>query len=190
MSMPHISRRRFLYTGAAVTAAALASPRRTLAANSRLKIASIGLGGMGWNDVRALGRQHEIAALCDVDENHLARAASAFPEAKTYIDARELFAAGGIDAVHIATPDHTHAPLAMLAMQRGLHVYCQKPLTHSVHEARELADAAAKYKVVTQMGNQHRSGTRMRLARHFVEQGVIGTVREVHAWTDRPIWPQ
>ena len=156
--------------------------------NEKLRIACIGVGGKGESDTDHAGIVGDIVALCDIDDNHLDEKAAKFPSAKKYHDFRKLLEEmeNSIDAVTVSTPDHTHAPAAMMAMRMGKHVYCQKPLTHSVYEARELRKAAAKYKVVTQMGNQGTALPGLRSAVEAVQAGAIGPVREVHVWTNRP----
>lgn len=132
-----------------------------------------------------------IYALCDVDEKNAAGTFQKFPKAKLYKDFRKMLEQEkSIDAVTISTPDHMHFPAAMMAMKMGKHVYCQKPLTHTVEEARRLTEAARKYKVATQMGNQGHSDKWLRRNVELVQSGVLGKVREAHCWTDRPIWPQ
>lgn len=184
------SRRRFLKqvtcAGAAATLTA-ASWNRVLGANSRLRIASVGVGGKGWSDLvsTAASPKVDVVALCDIDESaeHLGRAAEKFPQAKKFTDWRRLFEQPrDFDAVIVSTPDHMHAPISLPAMQLGKHVQCQKPLTHTVHEARQMRLAAKKYNVVTQMGNQIQSHEAYRTAVKLVHDGTIGKVREVHSW--------
>lgn len=161
------------------------------APNQKLKIAGIGIGGMGRPNVRNCSRSEEIVALCDVDSQYAAKTYAEHPGARVYTDYREMFAAEpDLDAVVIATPDHTHAVIVMEAMRRGLHVFCQKPLTHSVKEARIVTEFAREAGVMTQMGNQGRSGESMRLLKEWIEAGVIGNVTEIRAWTDRPVGGQ
>ncbi|MEO6290542.1 MAG: Gfo/Idh/MocA family oxidoreductase, partial [Ginsengibacter sp.] len=134
----------------------------------------------------------DIAFLCDVDDRRAATTVKNFPKAKYYKDWRELIdkESKNFDAVSVSTPDHTHAVAAMAAMQLGKHVYVQKPLTHDVFEARALTDAAKRYKVVTQMGNQGASGDGVRQLMEWYDAGVIGDVHTVYCFTDRPVWPQ
>jgi len=190
-----ISRRSFL-GGAAAVAAFTIVPRHVLGGpgytspSEKLNIAGIGVGGMGKNNIANLSSEN-IVALCDVDEEYAAPVFNCYPKAKKYRDFRKMLEKQkDVDAVVIATPDHTHAVIAMAAMQMGKHVYVQKPLTYSVYEARVLTEAARKYKVATQMGNQGHSGEGIRLICEWIWDGAIGPVREVHAWTNRPIWPQ
>jgi predicted dehydrogenase len=157
--------------------------------NERLDIGLIGVGGRGAANLEAVSGEN-VVALCDVDDRQLGRAAEKFPAAGTYHDFRELLEHKGLDAVVVSTPDHTHAVAAMMALKLGKHVYCEKPLTHSIAEARALARAAAEAKVATQMGNAGHSSESTRRVVELVRAGAIGPVREVHAWTNRPIWPQ
>lgn len=160
--------------------------------NSKLNFACIGVGGKGSSDTDDAGRDHNIIALCDVDEDTLNKKAEKFPKARKFVDFREMLDKldKDIDAVTVSTPDHMHAMAAMWAMQRGKHVFVQKPLTHDVWEARTLTEAAKKYKVCTQMGNQGTSSNGLREAVETIWAGTIGPVREVHVWTNRPVWPQ
>lgn len=184
------SRRQFLKQ-VAVAGSALAMPAasyaRILGANDKLRVASIGTGGKGWSDLTATAESPhvQIVALCDIDESmpFLGRAAEKFPHAKKFSDYRKLLDEHkAIDAVIVSTPDHMHAPISLPAMQLGKHVQCQKPLTHTVFEARQMRLAANKYKVVTQMGNQIQSHEAYRTAVKLVHDGVIGKVKEVHSW--------
>lgn len=190
-----IHRRRFLrhVAGAAALAAAspVLRPQRVWGANSRLNIGVIGVGGRGAGDLAAVAGE-SIVALCDVDADRLAVAAQGFPDAKTYADYRELLVQPGLDAVVIATPDHHHAPATVRAIQRGLHVYCEKPLTHTVREARVVTELAAKHGVVTQMGTQNHEHPGYLRTIELIQSGAIGPVTEVHVITDRPgaFWQQ
>ena len=134
----------------------------------------------------------DVVALCDIDDHSLNAKGDRFPQARKFNDFREMFDAMGdsIDAVTVSTPDHTHAPAALLAMRRGKHVYCQKPLAHTVYETRLMRDTAREMKMVTQMGNQGCAEHGLRRAVEIIRAGAIGPIREVHVWTDRPIWPQ
>ena len=190
-----MSRRDFM-SGAAAVAAFTIVPRhvlggpRRVAPSEKLNIAAIGSGGMGGGNTSAC-RSENIVALCDVDDNRASGTFKKFPRAKKYRDFRKMLdKQKDIDAVIVATPDHTHAVAAMAAMRRGKHVYVQKPLTRTVYEARMLTEAARKYKVATQMGNQGHSREGVRLICEWIWDGAIGPVREVNAWTNRPIWPQ
>lgn len=159
--------------------------------NDKLNIAAIGAGGKGFSDIRGCDTEN-IIALCDVDETRAARTFKAYENAKVYKDFRKMLdtEGRGLDACIISTPDHMHGVQAMWAMQRGLHVYVQKPLVRTVWEARQLMEAGRKYKVATQMGNQGYSNEGTRQCAEMIWAGEIGNVTEVHAWTDRPMWPQ
>ncbi len=189
--MSTMNRRTFLSTaGAAMTAPAIlwAAPDG-LPPSEKLNIAGIGVGGMGKENLKNLAA-HNIVALCDVDHQYAAPVFAQYPKAKTYKDYRKMFEQQkDIDAVMIATPDHTHAVIAMAALRAGKHVYCQKPLTHTVHEARALAAAAKEHKVMTQMGIQGHSGKGARQLCEWISAGVIGEVREVDAWCNLSYYP-
>ncbi len=184
------SRRQFLTASTAATLAFHYVPSRLLgkdAPSNKLNIAAIGVGGMGNSNLKNC-QDENIVALCDVDSAHAARTFNEYPDARVYKDYRIMFEKEkDIDAVVIATPDHTHAVITMAALQLGKHVYCQKPLTHTVYEARKITEAARYYNVQTQMGNQGHSSEHIRLLKEWLADGAIGTVREVHAWTDRPV---
>ncbi len=167
------------------TAAAAASQ----SPNEKLNIGKIGAGGKGGGDTHGV-KTENIVALCDVDLKRAAPTIRAFPQAKVYRDYRAMLDKEKLDAVVVSTPDHMHAPSSLAAMRLGLHVYCQKPLTHTVAEARLMRDVAREQGVATQMGNQGTSNDTMRRAVELVHSGAIGIVREAHVWTDRPIWPQ
>jgi predicted dehydrogenase len=187
-----ISRREFMGGAAAAAMAFTIVPSHVLAQppSNKLNIAGVGIGGMGGSNVRAC-RDENIVALCDVDEKYAGKVFKAYPKAKVWYDFREMLdKQKDIEAVIVATPDHLHAVVSMEAMKRGKHVYCQKPLTRLVAEARALTEAARKYKVATQMGNQGHSGDGVRNICEWIWDGAIGEIREVHAWTNRPVWPQ
>ena len=191
-----ITRRKFIKGSAAAAAAFTIVPRHVLGGagivppSDKLNIAGIGVGGMGKNNLKHCGDEN-IVALCDIDDKYAAPVYKTYPKAKRHHDFRKMLETQkDIDAVIIATPDHLHATIAMAAMQLGKHVYVQKPLTHSVFEARKLTEAARKYNVVTQMGNQGHSGDGTRLIYEWIQDGAIGKVHELHAWTNRPVWPQ
>ncbi len=184
------SRRSFLKMGIIAGGAPAILPMRLpgqVAANSRLSHAAIGVGGMGWNDLNAIAAlpNARITALCDVDANHLARAAEVFPDARTYRDWRELIAAEGdkVDSVSVSTPDHLHASVMISALRAGKHVYCQKPLTHTVNECRAIAKTAKAAGTVTQMGNHIQSAIEYRSGVEMIKAGIIGEVKEIHAWS-------
>jgi len=186
-----ISRRAFV--GAAATAAAfVVVPRHVLGGAGRtppsgkLSIAAVGAGGRGADNLAGLSGEN-IVALCDVDANRVATASRRYGRAKTYRDFRVMLETEkDIDAVVVSTPDHTHAVATMMAIKMGKHVYCEKPLTRTVSEARAIARAARKAKVATQMGNQGMAFEGNRLIKEWLWDGAIGPVREVHAWSDRP----
>lgn len=165
--------------------------------SEKLNIALVGIGGKGSSDAESVSSQN-IVALCDVDEGYAGRTFDRFPNAKRYRDFRVMLEKEkNIDAVVVATPDHTHALISLTAMKMGKHVYCQKPLTHTVEEAQLMNQVAAEMKVATQMGNQGQASEHTRLIQEFIADGAIGPVREVHVWTDRSMqgtfgvyWPQ
>ena len=157
------------------------------APSNKLNIAGIGVGGMGAANLKKCVNEN-IVALCDVDDDYAAKTYKTYPKAKVYRDYRVMLEEQkDIDAVVIATPDHTHAVITMAAMQLGKHIFLQKPLTHTVYEARKITEAARYYSVQTQMGNQGHSSEEIRLVKEFIEDGLIGEVREVYGWTDRPV---
>jgi predicted dehydrogenase len=157
-----------------------------------IRFACIGVGGKGTSDTADAGKNGTVVAICDVDDRTLDKAAGAYPQAKKYNDFRKMFDEMGksIDAVTVSTPDHTHAAASALAMRLGKHCFTQKPLTHSIYEARRLGEIARETKVVTQMGNQGTASSGLRKAAALVRAGLLGTVKDVHIWTNRPIWPQ
>lgn len=159
--------------------------------SGKLNIAGVGIGGMGRNNLAKLADEN-IVALCDVDSGPRAeRIFVKYPKATRYRDFRVMFEKQkDIEAVIVATPDHNHTVIGMAAMSAGKHVYIQKPLAHSLNEVRLLTEAARKYKVATQMGNQGHSGEGTREICEWIWSGAIGPIREVHAWTNRPVWPQ
>jgi predicted dehydrogenase len=182
------NRRNFLYISAA-GAAHLLTHRRASAfdLNGKLRLAAIGTGNKGGDDLREISASPrvEVAAICDVDssQDHLGWAAEKFPKAERFADYRRLFEKPDLfDAVSVSTPDHMHAPIALAAMELGKHVFCQKPLTHTVNEARKMRASAARHGLVTQMGNQIQSHSAYRTAVQLLKDGAIGKVREVHSW--------
>lgn len=194
------TRREFLRQSAAIGSALWlgGSAARSHAADSspseRLNFACIGVGGKGRSDTEQIAELGNLVAICDIDDNRLQSMASTFPGARKYHDFRKLLEEmePKIDAVVVSTPDHTHAPASMMAIRMKKHVYCQKPLTHTVYEARVLREAAAREGVATQMGNQGTALDGLRQAVEVVRSGAIGQVREVHVWTNRPgrFWKQ
>jgi len=204
MKHPQPTRRDFLRASAVATLGFHILPASARGANDRIQIGAIGVSGKGQVDISAVAAAGaEIVALCDVANPRnpdLSRKKKAktgdtmldrFPNAKLFTDYREMIATmNGIDAVTVSTPDHHHFHAATLAMRKGQHVYCQKPISHSIWEARRLAEIAVQTKVQTQMGNQAHAGEPIRRGVELIRAGVLGRVTEVHAWTNRPIWPQ
>lgn len=193
------NRRNFIKGGMAAAAGFMIVPRHVLgrgfvAPSDKLVVAGIGAGGKGESDIEHFYKSGnaEIAFLCDVDDRRAAPSRKRFPKAEYIHDWRELLEKHGkkFDAVSVSTPDHNHAIIALAAMQMGKHVYVQKPLTHDVFEARMLTEAAKKYKVVTQMGDQGASNDGVRLLKEWYEAGIIGDVHTINCWTNRPVWPQ
>lgn len=195
-----VSRRNFMKQAGLAAAAFTIVPRFVLggpgfkAPSDKIYVAGIGAGGKGEGDIASFAKsgKAEIAFLCDVDDRRAAKSVANFPKAKYYKDYRILLEKEhkNIDAVSVSTPDHNHAVQALAAMQLGKHVYVQKPLTHDIYEARILTEAARKYKVVTQMGNQGSSGDGVRQLMEWYNAGTIGDVHTVYCWTNRPVWPQ
>jgi len=194
------SRRNFIKSSSLAAAGFMIVPRYVLGGkgytppSDRLMVAGIGAGGKGQSDIANFFKsgKADIGFLCDVDTRRAAASVKSFPKAKFYTDWRELFdkEAKNIDAVSVSTPDHNHAIITLAAMQLGKHVYVQKPMTHDIYEARKLTEAAKKYKVVTQMGNQGASGDGVRQLVEWYNAGIIGDVHTVYCWTNRPVWPQ
>lgn len=191
-----LTRRKFLGETAAAAAGIMIVPRHVLGRgftppSDRLNIGVVACGGRGRDNLRGVSDEY-IVALCDVDVRHAEQAQREHPDATIYTDFYEMLDREhrNLDAVVITTPDHTHAVIASAAMKRGKHVYCDKPLTRTIGEARALMATAREAGVATQMGNQGHAAEGVRALRELVEAGVIGTVREIHFWTNRPIWPQ
>jgi hypothetical protein len=189
-----VTRRKFIGVGAA-GAAVMSFPfvGRVLGANDRINAGCIGVAGKGDSDTDDTARcGANLVALCDIDERHLKAKAQKYPNAKLFRDFRTMLEEmdKSIDAVTVSIPDHCHGVASAMAMSMGKHVYCQKPLTQTIWEARHLRDLAAKKKVATQMGNQGSASSSLRRAIELVQGGLIGPVRELHVWTNRPIWPQ
>jgi predicted dehydrogenase len=192
------SRRAFIKKTALAATAFSIVPRHVLgkgyrAPSDTLYLAGIGVGGKGYSDLAECAKSEavKIIALCDVDDQRAQRAKTTWPDIPYYQDYRQMLdQEKAIDAVTISSPDHMHAIQAMAAMERGQHVYVQKPLTHDIAEARELTLAAHRYQVVTQMGNQGASSDGVRKLQEWYQAGLIGDVTEVWCWTDRPVWPQ
>ncbi len=196
----HLPRRTFIKNSTKAATAFTIVPSFVLGGGKHippsdtLYIAGIGIGGKGTSDLTSIAESPhaKIVHLCDVDDRMAVQSKKNFPKAAYHKDFRKLLEKEhkNLDAVVVSTPDHTHAIAAMTAMELGKHVYVQKPLTHSIKEARMLAEAANKYKVVTQMGNQFASDEPVRRMKEVVDAGLIGDVNRVWAWTDRPVWPQ
>ncbi len=198
MSKKNYSRRIFI-RDASIAAGFFIVPRHVLgrgfiAPSDKLNIAGIGVGGKGQSDLAEFAKSPKvnIVSLCDVDDREAKKSRERFSKANYYKDFREMLdkEKNNIDAVSVSTPDHTHAIAALAAMQMGKHVYVQKPLTHDVHEARMLTEAADKYKVVTQMGNQGASSDGVRQMQEWYNAGIIGDAHTIYVWTNRPVWPQ
>lgn len=195
----HLSRRSFVKQGA-VASSIFIVPRHVLggvgftAPSDQLVLAAIGAGGKGTSDIKnaSVGGREKIVALCDVDfSGSASRSIKNFPDAKQYHDYRVMLEEEkDIDAVTISTPDHIHAPAASFAMQRGIHVYVQKPMTHNIQEARKLTQMAREYKIVSQMGNQGGSNPLLEMVQKWVDSDTIGKISKVQVWTNRPVWPQ
>ncbi len=192
------TRRTFLGHAALAAAAVSIVPRHVLgsvgkpSANEKLNIAGIGVGGQGAGDLREMAGEN-IVALCDVDWTYAAHTFKTYPKAKVFKDYRVMLEQRkDIDAVMIATPDHMHAPITLAALRAGKHVYVEKPMDHSIEEARVMTRVAKETGLVTQMGNNGHAGEGLRLIREWIQGGVIGTVREIHCWSDRPgtFWKQ
>ena len=194
------SRRKFVKTtGAAAAGSFFIVPRHVLGKgytppSDKLNLAAIGAGGKGGSDIRNSYNEGEnnVVALCDVDTARCKGSRETFPKAKLYKDFRVMLEEmkDTIDAVTISTPDHVHGVAAMTAMQLGMHVYVQKPLTHNIYEARKLTEAAREYKVVSQMGNQGASNPGQQQMIEWFKKGMVGSVHTVYVWTNRPVWPQ
>ncbi|MBC7534932.1 MAG: Gfo/Idh/MocA family oxidoreductase [Ferruginibacter sp.] len=193
------TRRSFIKNTAITAAGFFIVPRHVLgrgfvAPSDKLNIAGIGIGGKGEGDLVEFAKSPNvnIVALCDVDDRQAKNSRQRYPKAPYYKDYREMLnkEAKNIDAVSVSTPDHTHAVAALAAMQMSKHVYVQKPLTHDIYEARILTEAARKYKVVTQMGNQGASQEGVRIMQDWYNAGLIGDATTIYCWTNRPSWPQ
>src|ERR1700742_4593756 len=193
------SRRKFLRDTSMAATGFFIVPRHVLgkgflAPSDRLTIAAIGAGGKGADDLKNFygSGKVDVAFLCDIDDRQAAKSREAYPKAKYYKDFREMLDKEhkSFDAVSVSVPDNVHAVAAMAAMQLNKHVYVQKPMTHDIYEARTLTEAAKRYKVVAQMGNQGSSGDGVRLMQEWYNAGLIGDATAIHVWTNRPVWPQ
>ena len=195
--MRNNTRREFLKTTAATgigfwVAGGLRA-QESRSPNEKIAMAAVGVDGKGASDSADAGARGEMVAICDVDESRLNNAGEKkFQKAKRYVDFRKMLEemGGKIDAITVSTPDHTHAPAALMAMRMGIHCFCQKPMTHTIYEARLMGKVAREKKLATQMGNQGTAGSDLRRAAAMLRKGVLGKVSEVHVWTNRPIWPQ
>ena len=193
------SRRKFIKNVSVAATGFFIVPRHVLgrgfvAPSDKLNIAGIGAGGKGESDLAEFSKSPavNIISLCDVDDRSSVKSRSRFPKASYYKDYREMLAKEGknVDAVSVSIPDHGHAVAALAAMQMGKHVYVQKPMTHDIYEARILTQAARKYKVVTQMGNQGASFDGVKKMQDWYNAGLIGDAVNIYCWTNRPVWPQ
>jgi len=195
MPTPEISRRSFLKT-ATLASAALSMPsimrsQTGQSPNNKLNIALCGVGGQGRSAINGL-KGENFVAFCDVDDERAAKTYEEYPDVARFKDFRVMLDKLGnkIDAVTVSTPDHMHFPIAMAALSLGKHVFVEKPLTHTIAEARQMAALAREKKVATQMGNQGHAHDGLRLLKEWLQAGVLGEVREIHSWTNRPVWPQ
>ncbi len=184
-------RRSFVAAGGAAALATII-PRHVLgtalqpSANNKLNVAAVGVLGMGSADIGEVAKTENVVAICDVDAEAARRVAARYPGARIYADYREMLEQEkDLDAVMVATPDHTHAVITVAALKKGKHVFCQKPLTHSVYEALKVKQAAAEAKVATQMGNQGQASEGARLICEYIWAGALGKVREIHSWSNR-----
>ena len=190
------SRRNFIKASAAggvgFWVAGGVQPAQSKSALETVNFASVGVGGKGTSDSNDAAKHGNMVAICDIDENNLNKAASKWPKAKKFFDYRKMLEemSDSIDAVTVSTPDHSHAPASALALKTGKHCFTQKPMTHTIHEARVLGDLAKKNGLKTQMGNQGTANSTLRESAALIQSGAIGTVKEVHVWTNRPVWPQ
>jgi predicted dehydrogenase len=166
--------------------------RESRAANETINFGCVGVGGKGSSDSASANRAGNVVAICDIDENTLNKAARRYPKAKKYFDYRKMLDDLGksIDALTVSTPDHTHAVATAAALRSGIACFTQKPMTHAIWEARRLGELATKHNVATQMGNQYTAHRNLRKAAAQIQAGALGKVKEVHVWTNRPIWPQ
>src|SRR6185312_16657893 len=193
------SRRGFIRDASMAASGIMIVPRHVLgrgflSPSDRLTLAAIGAGGKGADDLRNFygSGKVDVAFLCDVDDRQAAGSIKTYTKAKYYKDFREMLEKEHrhFDGVSVSIPDNCHAVAAMAAMQLGKHVYVQKPMTHDIYEARMMTEAAKRYKVVAQMGNQGSSGDGVRLMQEWYNAGLIGDATAIHVWTNRPVWPQ
>lgn len=192
------TRRQFIQTSAAIGAgywvAGGVAPKRSLSANEEIRFACVGVQGKGQSDSADAAKAGKIVAICDIDDQNLEKRKTdeAFASAKSFYDFRKMFDELGsnVDAVTVSTPDHLHGVVSAMALKRKIAVYCQKPLTRTIWEARRLAELAKESGAATQMGNQGSERSGLREAAAKLKAGVIGKIKEVHCWTNRPVWPQ
>ena len=176
-----------------LTADALSATRAADKPSEKIRVAGIGVGGKGGSDIEGASKVMEVVAVCDCDRNTLDKAAARYKVQAKFTDFRNLFddaTSKTFDAVTVSTPDHTHAWPSITAMRMKKHVYVQKPMTHSVFEARQMRETAKKFGVCGQMGNQGSAENGLRRAVELVQEGILGKIKEIHVWTNRPIWPQ
>jgi predicted dehydrogenase len=196
MARNNVSRRDFVKTSAALGAgfwvAGGVMAKESNSPNEKIQFASVGVDGKGKEDSNDAFKSGAMVAICDVDDEKLGAAASKFKDAKKFNDFRKMHDEMGdkIDAVTVSTPDHNHAAVSLLFMRSGKHCFCQKPLTHTIYEADLMGKVAAQMNVATQMGNQGTAGPTLRKAAAVIRAGAVGPVKEVHVWTNRPIWDQ
>ena len=167
-------------------------PSKGIAANDRLQIAAIGVGGKGGSDLQQIARHGELVAACDISDKKLNYALRKFPQAAKFSDYREMISHMGnkIDVLSISTPDHTHAHAAQLAMSQNIHLFIQTPLAHTIWEIEYLDKMAKQTKVCTQLGLQNWASDEFRMAVEYLQSGALGYIEEIHVWTNRPVWPQ
>ncbi|MEC7564739.1 MAG: Gfo/Idh/MocA family oxidoreductase [Planctomycetota bacterium] len=189
-------RREFLKISAAASAgfwAAGGTPlKASTSANEVIRWACVGVGGKGTSDSNDAARHGDIVGICDIDEGNLGKASGKWPKAQKFFDYRKMIDKLGdnVDAITVSTPDHNHGPAAVLSLKAGKHTFTQKPLTHTIEEARRLSDLAKEAGVHTQMGNQGTASSNLRRSAALLRSGIVGKVKEVHVWTNRPVWPQ
>lgn len=195
--MSRIANRRSFFKSTALSGAGVWLTARSFAdspvsANEEIQFACIGVGGKGRSDSADAGKHGRVVAICDIDERNMEKAAGRFKEAKRFFDFRDMYQQMGdrIDAVTVSTPDHIHTVAAVMGMKMGKHCFTQKPLTHSIFEARTMARVAREMEVATQMGNQGTASSNMRRTAEQIKAGALGTCSEIHCWTNRPVWPQ
>ncbi len=190
------TRRTFVKSTAALGvgfwAAGGVSAKESTSAIEEIRFGCIGIDGKGSSDSADAKKHGKVVAVCDIDDSKLEKVKDKFPGAQHYNDFRKMLEENekNIDAVTVSTPDHTHAVAALMAMRMGKHAFCQKPLTHSIEEARMMGEVAKANNLVTQMGNQGTALSNLRMSAALIRKGIVGTVKEVHVWTNRPVWPQ